>query len=128
MRRSRVCRRTSAAAKVRLSDFEIVRRSSQFAVGPVGFAATTTPTEAAFRRMLQSPGSGEDFRKLLKDATIAGQTYALLGLKLLGDPAYAATAARFKVSRNQIVVAGGCVVANRPVSEIAKQIDRGELK
>ena len=111
-----------------LSDYETVRRSLQFILGPIGEAGVTSSTEASFRRMLRASSAAHDCSKLLSDATTAGQLYGLLGLKLLNDPRYATFAPRYKASRSQVSVTGGCVIMPRPVSEIAKYIDTGELK
>lgn len=115
-------------AQQSLSDYETVRRSMQFSVGGVGFAGVTARTEIAFRNLLRSPTAAQDCRKLLSEATTAGQLYGLLGLKLLNDPAYETAASRYKLSRSQASVASGCVVSPRAVAEIANYIDSGKLK
>ena len=111
-----------------LSDYEVLHRATEFSVGPVGFAGTTSSTESAFRKVLRTSAAARDFHGLLSDATTAGKLYGLLGLKLLKDPEYATVASRFKVSRAQVSVTSGCITASRPVAEIAKHIDKGDLK
>jgi hypothetical protein len=111
-----------------LSDYETVRRSMQFSLGPVGFGAVTAPVETAFRRMLHSPTATADFRKLISAGTTVGQLYALLGLKLLNDPTYATVAQRYKLSHSRVAYAGGCVISSMAVAEIAKHIDSETIK
>jgi hypothetical protein len=111
-----------------LSDFEIVRNAEVFSIGGIGIAASIAPAETSFRRILETPTASQDCRRLTTQGTKAGQLYGLLGLKLLKDPAYPLTAARYKSSRGEVQFAHACELSPRPIFFIFEQINQGKIK
>jgi len=59
-----------------------LRHANIFNLGGVGYGATITPEEKAFREILNSPTAIPQFQRLLKEANPEGQLYALYGLYL----------------------------------------------
>src|SRR5262245_21990254 len=84
------------------ASYGVVLKASMFTIGPVGFAARMSDEESAFRSLLADSKAKDQFRKLAKQATPAGQLYALLGLKLLGDPAYRDESKRLGTSVDEV--------------------------
>lgn len=100
-------------------------KAEWFAVGGIGYAGTTSPEEKTFRGLLQQPDAVSALKELLRSGNGPAQCYALLGLRLLHDPAYQENIARYKAAKAQIKTVSGCIVMEQPVSNIVANIDRG---
>jgi hypothetical protein len=111
-----------------LTDYETVRTAEEFSIGATGYAGTITPSEKSLRRILRTPTAAEDCRKLTAAGTPAGQLYGLLGLKLLKDPSYPTTVARYRFSRVEVTVTEACNLYNRPTFLVVQRIDQGKIK
>ncbi len=116
-----------ANAKAPLTDYETLRTAAGFCIGPVGIAAATPPEEEAYRRLLQTPTAADDCRKLIAAGTPAGQTYGLLGLKLLKDKTYAAAAARYRNSRVVVEFQEACDIHKWQMFFVVQLIDEGKI-
>lgn len=110
------------------SPFQRLKAAPRFTIGPVGFAAMPAREEKAFRALLRGPKAPEQFGKLLSEATPAGQLYALLGLKLLKDPAYEKAYPRYAANEQPVSTMSGCIVMQTTVDALARQIGEGKFK
>jgi hypothetical protein len=108
--------------------FQTVKNASKFTIGGVGFLGVTSAEEQAFRSLLAAPEARSLFRKLASQASKAGQLYAVLGLKLLDDPAYAKESARLLGDDTPVTTMYGCIVSQMKVSDLARLIADGKLK
>jgi hypothetical protein len=115
-------------AKPALTDYETVRTAEQFSIGATGIAATIAPAETSLRRILLTSTAAEDCRKITVEGTPAGQLYGLLGLKLLKDATYPATAARYRFSRVEVLVGHADIISRRPTFFLTQLIDQGKIK
>jgi hypothetical protein len=102
--------------------------TNTFAIGGVGFAGTTSGPELALREVLKQPDAAATCQKLVANATVEGQMYGLLGLKLSDDKAFAQALPRYKNSKTDIRVMSGCILGTQQVGEVAKRIETGVLK
>lgn len=111
--------------KVVSTPFETVKTTGWFAIGGVGMTESIGKTEIAFRSILASPSAREQFISLLSTATIAGQLYALLGLKLLRDPSFEASSHKYLLIDTDVLVPNGDVILKKTVHNITKSISEG---
>jgi hypothetical protein len=100
-----------------------------FAMGGIGYAGVITNEETAFNALCKAPDAAEQFRRLLREATIEGQMYALLGLRQLGAPDYKAQLDRYRKSTGKVNTGSGCVIGPDKVSYIVNEwIDKMPFK
>lgn len=66
----------AAAACASASPFDPVRTAKSFAIGGVGVAGVTSAEEHAYRELRDGRDAQDQFRKLLRDGSPAGQMYA----------------------------------------------------
>ena len=117
-----------AVASFAREDYDTVRTAEYFTVGGVGYAGTPSNQEIAFRRLLLRPEPVSHCRKLVTEATPAGQLYGLLGLRLLERQAFQTALPSYKNSRTDIQTMRGCIVIHTTVGRLARQIQKGALK
>ena len=126
---ARVAAADNAGEKLVRTPYETVRTAEGFTIGGVGFAGTPSIMEKAFRQLLKEPNALVKCKKLLNDATPSGQLYGLLGLRLLNDQqAFRTALPLYKNSRAIIPTMRGCIAGRTTAAEVAKQIEKGELK
>lgn len=106
--------------------YRILKDAARFSIGGAGYLGTTAREERAFRVVWNRPSASRDFRRLLSEATIAGQLYALLGLKLLGAPAFRTELPMYLASPTEVEEWAGCLVMRTSASEVGGAISRGE--
>lgn len=106
--------------------FEVLAKAATFSSAHVGFSGETPQTVHAFRHLLRDPDGAQIFRRLLDEASLAGQLYALAGLYLV-DPSVFQEAARRYEGRAETVEAmfGGCVIDTCTVTEVVDKISAG---
>ena len=108
--------------------YQFVKTADRFAIGGIGVAGTISRDEKAFRQLLQQPDALGRCQRLLSEATPAGQFYALLGLRLLDQAAFRAALPRYKDSMAEIPTIRGCIVMSMRAAELARQIEKGDLR
>jgi hypothetical protein len=108
--------------------YEVVKSAERFSIGGVGYAGTRAKPDLALRQLLKEPDAPARCRKLLTEATPAGQFYALLGLHLLDDAAFRTALPRYRDSKESIPSMYGCIVMQTPARVLARKIEKGELK
>jgi hypothetical protein len=85
------------------------------AIGPGGaFSAHVR----AFRTILESGQADRAFKRLLREAPTAGQLYALCGLYWTDREFFDEAVTRFLADSREIWVQSGCIVFQRPVSDV----------
>jgi hypothetical protein len=110
-------------------NYQVVKSARIFAIGGIGYAGVITDEETAFNALCKAPDAAEQFRRLLREATIEGQMYALLGLRQVGAPDYKVQADRYRKSTGKVNTGSGCEVGPDKVSYVINQwIDKMALK
>jgi hypothetical protein len=110
-------------------NYQVVKSARIFAIGGIGYAGVITDEETAFNALCKAPDAAEQFRRLLREATIEGQMYALLGLRQVGAPDYKVQADRYRKSTGKVNTGSGCEVGPDKVSYVVNQwIDKMALK
>jgi hypothetical protein len=71
-------------------NYRVLKSARIFAIGGIRREGTITAEETAFNALCKEPGAAQQFRRLLSEASIEGQMYALLGLRQLHAPDYKA--------------------------------------
>jgi hypothetical protein len=104
--------------------YDTVKAASHFAIGGVGFAGITTPEELAMRKIRDGAKAEAQLHQLLRDATPAGQMYALFALRQLDSADYAALSAPFRQSPRPVPTISGCIIHTQTMGEAVRWIDR----
>jgi hypothetical protein len=105
--------------------YETLRAAPQFATGQVGSEGETSAQEIALNNLLSEPDAPADLRRLLAEATRAGQLYALWGLAVLRDKEFEKLSEKYVSSDAQVETMRGCIVESESVSSIVKRIREG---
>jgi hypothetical protein len=108
----------SAAASENYSVFKSARI---FAIGGIRREGAITPKETAFDALCKESNAAEQFRKLLSEATIEGQMYALLGLRQLHAADYKAQLDRYRGSTRMVNTGSGCEIGPDKVSYVVNE-------
>lgn len=106
--------------------YRVLLRARVFAVGLVGPAARVPREEQALRRLLRAPDAVLLLTALLDHATVAGQLYALLGLRVRQHD-ISERASAFRQRKDQVVVRNGCFQSHEPVGTVASKIEDGTI-
>lgn len=80
------------------------------------------------RQLLKEPEPLVRCQKLLTEGTPAGQLYGLLGLSLLDQQAFQQALPRYRDSKTVIQSVGGCVHFSTTEAQVAKEIEKGQLR
>jgi hypothetical protein len=91
----------------------------------VGYAGITPPEALAWRIIARDPSGREIFEGLLGVPSRPARVYALIGLRWLGAPSYAAATAALRAQGGTIDVTVGCLGSSEPISRILDDIDSG---
>jgi len=97
-----------------------------FAIGPISYGATTSDEERALRAFLKKPNASERLSEFVHSASVAGQLYALLGLRLCDRPAFERSVPDFFHRDGIVTTMSGCIVYEQPVATIARKIAQGD--
>ena len=101
----------------------ILRTVPFFAIGGIGRGGTRAPGEAALRTLIA--GGGATLPALVKKASIAGQLYALLGLKQTDPAAFARAVTPYLTDKRKVHTFRGCITNDEPVAKVAGEIEYG---
>ncbi len=104
--------------------YETVRAASHFAIGGVGVTGAITPEELAMRKIRDSAQAGVQLRKLLREATPAGQMYALFALRQLDSADYSTLSATYRQSTLPVPTISGGIAHTQLTSEAVRWIDQ----
>ena len=92
-----------------------LRFASSFSTGPIGLGQSRAPEVDAFAVLLAQPNASVTFQGLVRDATPAGKVYALCGLQLTDQAAYAAALPELAAMSEPVDWLLGCTVQPEPV-------------
>ncbi len=101
-------------------------RENAFAVGGVGVAGTMSGGEKDLRAVLKEANAVQQLQSLLKNASPAGQLYALLGLRLRDRAAYEQAVPAFRNRSDVISTMHGCILMKEKMDALVKQIEHGD--
>ena len=101
-------------------------RENTFALGGVGVAGTMSSGESDLRALLKETDAVQQLKSLLKNATPAGQLYALLGLRLRDRPSYEQALPALRQRSDMISTMHGCILMKEKMESIVKQIEHGD--
>ena len=103
-----------------------LRRVESFAIGGIGIAGTMSDGEGALRNLLADSDATAKLESLLKNATPAGQLYALLGLRVHDRAAYERAAKDFHGPDGDLETIGGCIISRLPFKQMLDRIKAGQ--
>jgi len=107
---------------------ELLKTAPLFAIGGVGYAGTISLQEKALRQVVKQKDAKLVLTKLLDKSTPEGQMYALVGLKAVDNSEFKSRLKSYTDKSNQVRTARGCIMSNRPASEIAAAIAAGHFE
>jgi|SRR5579871_2667152 len=105
--------------------YTTLQSAPYFAIGGVGYAGIISEREKAMRVLIKQKHGIEAFQAIVKEGKMEGRLYALLGLKLLDKNAFQKALNPFLISKATATIMRGCIQSERPVSDIAKDIEKG---
>lgn len=106
--------------------YDTLRSAPRFAVGHVGYSGAISVEEAALHDLLALPTASVDLHRLLSEATLAGQLYALWGLAVAGDAGFQKLSERYDSIDTAVETMNGCLVEHEAASSIVKKIQQGK--
>ncbi|HUN80985.1 MAG TPA: hypothetical protein VMV81_05680 [Phycisphaerae bacterium] len=89
--------------------FEFLLNTDVFAASKVGFGMETPEQVVAFRKLLAEPDAAEVFNDLVYRARLAGQMYALCGLRITDRPTFDRLVERYRSSDEMVRSIEGCI-------------------
>ena len=108
--------------------YEMVRSAARFAIGGVGVAGVTSSEELAMRKLRDNQPGGEQLRKLLQEATPAGQMHALFALRQINARDYEELSKPYRHSSAVITRVDGCIIHPEVFSQTVEWIDKWAVK
>ena len=93
--------------------------------GPmVGFGAQIPEAVRALLRLLDEPDAAASFKRLLEEANLPGQLYALCGLYYVDHGTFLEVVEPYRHRSDQVMTQSGCIVGCMRVSEIVESTSR----
>jgi hypothetical protein len=119
-----------ALSQAGVSGSEIFRRLSHvrvFAFGGVGYAGVTSEGEKDFRVIYSEPPANSlpDFERLYVQGTPEARSYALAAIRKLDPEHFRDLAQSLRSSQERVVTMKGCIMEDRTMAEVVKEIDSG---
>lgn len=105
-----------------------IRGAKAFIIGKAYEEGRITEPEIELRALLKQEDASAKLQVLLKEASLPGQLYALLGLRLLGDGGFDAAYERFKDSKSPVDRISGCIKSTTTAEDIAAKIKDGTIQ
>jgi hypothetical protein len=90
--------------------YETLRNAETFAAGHVGRAGSTSDAEAALFNLLSEPDPAPMLNRLLSEATMPGQLYALWGLAVLRSSDFDKAVKKYVSASEHVQTQNGCLV------------------
>ncbi len=104
----------------------ILRTSDHFTSAGIGYAGVTPTEVLAWRVIFNRPDADSIFQDLLNTATVAGQVYALAGLRFSNSGAFTKAAAHLQGNLGLVRTIRGCIVSTQTVAELVEDIRQGD--
>jgi hypothetical protein len=100
-------------------------RARRFAVGRIGAGARVPYEERSLALLLRQPDPGPGLLTLLREASVAGQLYALLGLWECQHPCLEGILVDYRLRMDEVPTQVGCFVTRRRVRDLVAEIEDG---
>jgi hypothetical protein len=99
-----------------------------FALGPVGFAASTSQQELEFKQILALPypTAIDQMEKLYATGNPQAMSYALAGMRKLDRKRYAELLVSVRASDVTVQTMSGCIISKERLRKIADDLDSGK--
>ncbi len=104
----------------------ILRTADHFTSAGIGYAGITPNEVLAWRVIFNRPDADSIFEDLLNTATVAGQLYALAGLRFSNSGAFPKAASRLQGNLGIVQTIHGCIVSTQTVAEVVREIRQGD--
>ena len=104
----------------------MLRTSDHFMSAGIGYAGVTPNEVLAWRVIFNRPDADSIFQDLLSTSTVAGQLYALAGLRFSNSGAFPKAAARLQGNLGLVQTIRGCIVSTETVAEVVADIRQGD--
>jgi hypothetical protein len=111
----------SVVAADTAKNYRVLKSAHIFAIGGIRREGAITEEESAFNALCRERDAAQRFRRLLHEASIEGQMYALLGLRQLHAPDYKAQVERYRRSTRMVNTGAGCEIGPDKVSYIVNE-------
>ena len=98
-----------------------------FALGPVGFAAITSPGETDYRTVFNRSSALEDFEKLYSSGNLQAKCYALVGIHKLDPTRFKELVQPLRDSKETLNTMTGCILSREAFGAVIKQIESGRF-
>lgn len=103
--------------------YSLLRSAEAFSSPYVGFGGTPSCEVMAFQRILNSPVADGVFKRLIEQATLAGQLYGLSGLYFTDSRSFAAQVDRYRKIKEPVRTRDGCFTSEVPVMAVVDAPD-----
>lgn len=117
-----------AASKIAEDSSRVLLDAKSFIIGKAFEEGRITKPETELRELVTRKDAMEQLRTLLKEASLPGQLYALLGLRLLGSGEFDAAYDHLKDSTVSVPTMSGCLKYQITAGEVAEKIKQGTIK
>jgi hypothetical protein len=99
-----------------------------FALGPVGYAGTTSQEERHFKAIftLNTDDAKQELERLYFSGNPQAMSYALVGMRKLDRKRYAELLLAARVSDVAVTTMWGCVVKSEKLRTVANDLDAGK--
>jgi hypothetical protein len=96
----------------------VLENTERFADIAIGYSGAPSAEVCAFGILLTQPDAVPLFERLLSDAKVAGQLYALSGLYVLDHDRYQTAIKRYETNETYVSTMFGCIIGGMKANEI----------
>ncbi|HSK77332.1 MAG TPA: hypothetical protein VLQ45_12840 [Thermoanaerobaculia bacterium] len=100
--------------------YSLLRSAEVFSSPYIGFGGEPSCEVMAFQRILDSPVADGMFKRLIEQATLAGQLYGLSGLYFTDPGSFVAQVDRYGKMKKPVRTQNGCIISEEPVMAIVE--------
>ena len=106
----------------------LLETTQVFALGPVGFGASTSQQELEFKQILALPypRATEQMEKLYATGNPQAMSYALAGMRKLDRKRYAELLVSVRASDVTVQTMSGCIISKEKLRKFADDLDTGK--
>lgn len=110
------------------SAYETIRTCPAFCGTAVGFAGTTPKVVTAFRALTKQPDAARLFERLLDEATMEGQLYALCGLYHADHARFLKRVEPYRKSEKEVSTVDGCIAVRQKAKDVVESSAPGAVR
>ena len=111
---------TASTAVDPIADFNTLLTLPMYTDAHIGYSGSTPEHVYAFRRVLARDNAADVFARLLEEATVEGQLYALCGLYFSSPRLFQAVLPRYESMTKEVNTMRGCVRHRAQVSVLVR--------